>query len=171
MTAASASPSPSTDPYPCFFYGSLMSTRVLNSVTRPGPEANLFSVPATIQGYVRYPYHNEPYPGMIASEDTTQAVEGLLVFGHTLMDRFRLDQFEGSEYTREILPVKLHSPVPAAFNIMDGKKPLQAGDVVQCYVYVFTGPHAHLDQSRPWDYEAFRREHLDVWMNTCSDFV
>ncbi|KAK3816749.1 MAG: putative disease resistance protein Aig2 [Linnemannia elongata] len=161
-----------TDPYPCFFYGSLMSTRVLNSVTRPGPEANLHTVPATIQGYVRYPYHNEPYPGMIASkDDPTSIVEGLLVFGHSLMDRFRLDQFEGSEYTREILPIKVLAPVPGEYNAMDGKKPLAAGDVVKSYVYVFTGPHVHLDQSRLWDYEAFKRDHLDVWMNTSSDFV
>lgn len=34
---------------------------------------------------------------MIASkDDPTSIVEGLLVFGHSLMDRFRLDQFEGS---------------------------------------------------------------------------
>lgn len=34
---------------------------------------------------------------MIATKDNpTSIVEGLLVFGHSLMDRFRLDQFEGS---------------------------------------------------------------------------
>lgn len=34
---------------------------------------------------------------MIATKnDPTSIVEGLLVFGHSLMDRFRLDQFEGS---------------------------------------------------------------------------
>ncbi|KAF9141139.1 hypothetical protein BG015_001379 [Linnemannia schmuckeri] len=160
-----------TDPHPCFFYGSLMSTRVLNSVTRPGPEANLYTVPAAIRGYVRYSYHNEPYPGMIATKEEGCIVEGLLVFGHSLMDRFRLDQFEGSEYTREILSVKVLAPVPGDFNVMNGKKPLAAGDVIQSYVYVFTGPHAHLDQSRPWDYEAFKRDHLELWMSTSSDFV
>ncbi|KAF9352200.1 hypothetical protein BGX26_009938 [Mortierella sp. AD094] len=84
------------DPHPCFFYGSLMEPRVLNSVTRPGPESKIHSVRATIEGYVRHPYHNEPYPGMIASYDKSHIIEGLLVFGHTLMDRVRLDQFEGS---------------------------------------------------------------------------
>jgi hypothetical protein len=33
---------------------------------------------------------------MIPSPDKTHTVEGILVFGHTMMDRFRLDQFEGS---------------------------------------------------------------------------
>jgi len=45
---------------------------------------------------VRHPYHNEPYPGMIASADSTKTVEGILVFGHSAIDVFRLDQFEGN---------------------------------------------------------------------------
>lgn len=38
-----------TDPHPCFFYGSLMERRVLDTVTRPGPEANLHTVRASIE--------------------------------------------------------------------------------------------------------------------------
>ncbi|KAF9188211.1 hypothetical protein BGZ51_000738 [Haplosporangium sp. Z 767] len=163
MTIASAS-------HPCFFYGSLMEPRVLASITRPGPEADLYTVRASIEGYIRHPYHDAPYPGMIPSQDKMQAVEGLLVFGHTLMDRFRLDQFEGSEYTREVLSVKILDPVPGAYNVEGRHKPLSQGDLVQAYVYIFTGPREHLDQSREWDFEAFQRDHLDVWMKTSSDF-
>ncbi|KAF9209876.1 hypothetical protein BGZ49_010406 [Haplosporangium sp. Z 27] len=158
------------DPHPCFFYGSLMEPRVLNSVTRPGPESNLHSVRATIEGFVRYPYHGMPYPGMIASEDKNHIVEGLLVFGHTLMDRIRLDQFEGSEYTREILSVRVLDPVPGSFNQQGQSKPLAAGELVSAYVYVFSGPHKHLDMTREWDFEAFQREHVTIWMNTSEDF-
>jgi len=44
---------------------------------------------------------------MIATkDDPTSIVEGLLVFGHTLMDRFRLDQFEGS-----VSPLLLSTPL------------------------------------------------------------
>ncbi|KAF9938693.1 hypothetical protein BGZ67_010534 [Mortierella alpina] len=172
-----------TEPHPCFFYGSLMEPKVLNSVTRPGPEADLFTVRASIQGYIRYPYHNEPYPGMVASEDSHEFVEGLLVFGHTMMDRFRLDQFEGSnlfiplnmshiqEYTRRVLSVKILDPVPAKYNVQGQCQPLSAGDLVEAYVYVFTGPREHLDTSRPWDFEAFQREHLAIWMQTSPDFT
>ncbi|KAF9956342.1 hypothetical protein BGZ70_009938 [Mortierella alpina] len=160
-----------TEPHPCFFYGSLMEPKVLNSVTRPGPEADLFTVRASIQGYIRYPYHNEPYPGMVASQDDHEAVEGLLVFGHTMMDRFRLDQFEGSEYTRRLLPVKVLDPVPGKYNVQGQYQRLSAGDLVQAYVYVFTGPREHLDTSRPWDFEAFQREHLAIWMQTSPDFT
>ncbi|KAF9896700.1 hypothetical protein BX616_006927 [Lobosporangium transversale] len=159
------------EPYPCFFYGSLMDSRVLNSVTRPGPESNLYSVRATIEGYIRYPYHNEPYPGMIISSDKTNIVHGLLVFGHTMMDRFRLDQFEGSEYSREVLPVKVLDPVPGSFNVIGQFEPLSPGDVISAYVYVFTGSHRNLDQTKEWDFEAFRRDHVTIWMQASSDFA
>ncbi|KAG0200746.1 hypothetical protein BGX28_006288 [Mortierella sp. GBA30] len=148
-----------------------MEPKVLNSVTRPGPEADLYTVRASIQGYIRHPYHNEPYPGMVPSKDENELVEGLLVFGHAMMDRFRLDQFEGSEYTREVLSVKVLDPVPGKYNIKGNSQPLSAGDHVQAYVYIFTGPRNHLDVSRQWDFEAFQREHLDVWMQTSSDFT
>ncbi|KAI1318192.1 hypothetical protein EDD11_007075 [Mortierella claussenii] len=148
-----------------------MEPRVLNSVTRPGPEANLYTVRATIEGYIRHPYHNEPYPGMIASEDKTLIVEGLLVFGHTVMDRFRLDQFEGSEYTREVLPVKVLDPVPGSYNAIGGSNPLAPGDIVPAYVYVFTGPHGSLNLTKEWDFNAFQQEHVTIWMQTSSDFA
>ncbi|KAF9357331.1 hypothetical protein BGX34_009434 [Mortierella sp. NVP85] len=160
-----------SDPHPCFFYGSLMSPAVLNAVTRPGPESNLYTVRASIEGYVRHPYRNQPYPGMIASHDKTLVVEGNLVFGHTLMDRFRLDQFEGDEYTREVLPVKVHDVVPGAFNVQGQSNPLAAGDIIHAYVYVFTGPHGCLDQTREWDFEAFQRDHVKQWIRTSSDFT
>ncbi|KAF9432610.1 hypothetical protein BGZ76_010566 [Entomortierella beljakovae] len=158
------------DPHPCFFYGSLMDSRVLNSVTRPGPESNLHSVRATIEGYIRYPYHDAPYPGMIASDDNTHIVEGMLFFGHSLMDRTRLDQFEGSEYTRKVLQVKVLDPVPASFNIQGQQKPLVPGDLVPSYVYIFTGPLDHLITTREWDFDTFRRDHVKQWMETGEDF-
>ncbi|KAG0367344.1 hypothetical protein BC939DRAFT_502697 [Gamsiella multidivaricata] len=148
-----------------------MEPRILNSVTRPGPEADLYTVRASIKGYIRHPYHNEPYPGMVASDETSRVVEGLLVFGHTMMDRFRLDQFEGSEYTKEVLQVQVLDPVPGVYNVLGQSKPLAAGDFVSAYVYVFTGPHIYLDRAREWDFETFQRDHVTIWMQTSLDFA
>ncbi|GJJ78838.1 hypothetical protein EMPS_11197 [Entomortierella parvispora] len=156
------------DNHPSFVYGSLRDPRVLNSVTRPGPEANVCTVRGLIHGFTRHPYHNEPYPGMIASEDKTQTVDGLLLFGLTIMDRFRLDQFEGSEYTREVLSVQVLDPVTAEYN---PSGPLKEGDMVTAYVYVFTGPVEHLDRTRSWDYEAFQREQVAKWIENDSHLV
>ncbi|KAF9403192.1 hypothetical protein BGX21_006375 [Mortierella sp. AD011] len=107
---------------------------------------------------------------MIASSDKSHIVEGILFFGHTLMDRVRLDQFEGSEYTRQVLLVRILDPVPGSFNVQGQSKPLETGEVVPAYVYIFTGPREHLDLTREWDFEAFQREHVTAWMQFSEDF-
>ncbi|KAF9381833.1 hypothetical protein CPB97_007537 [Podila verticillata] len=162
--------SSTTNPLPCFFYGSLMEKKVLNAVTRAPADANLFSVQASIQGYIRYPYHNQPFPGMIPSGNSQDVVEGLLVFGHSDIERLRLDQFEGAEYPRTQCKVTVHGAVPAK-HTLDKATDLVPGAVLEAYVYVFVGPNEHLDMTRPWDYEAFKREHLSSWMTESPDFA
>ncbi|KAF9918535.1 hypothetical protein BGZ65_012485, partial [Modicella reniformis] len=99
-----------------------------------------------------------PFPGMIASHDPTEIVEGLLVFGHSDLELYRLDQFEGAEYSRTTLKVTVHGHVPARFT-MDKTRDCVTGTTLDAFVYVFTGPLEHLDLTRPWNYEAFKREH------------
>ncbi|KAG0367340.1 hypothetical protein BC939DRAFT_502701 [Gamsiella multidivaricata] len=147
---------------PCFFYGSLMEPRVLNAVTRPKPGTDLFIVRASVKGYTRYTYHNQPFPGMIVSKDPNEIVEGLLVFGHSDAERRRLDQFEGPEYPRTSLPVTIHGQVPARFTA-EKQQSYEAESTVDAFVYLFTGPLEHLDLNRPWDYEAFKRDNVVAW--------
>ncbi|KAG0017802.1 hypothetical protein BGZ82_000663 [Podila clonocystis] len=163
-------PSSSTNSLPCFFYGSLMEKKVLNAVTRSPADADLFSVQASIQGYIRYPYHNQPFPGMIPSENSQDVVEGLLVFGHSDIERLRLDQFESTEYPRTRCKVTVHGTVPAKYTLNKSHDHVP-GTVTEAYVYVFAGPNEHLDTTRPWDYEAFKREHLSSWMTKSPDFA
>ncbi|KAF9403427.1 hypothetical protein BGZ94_004607 [Podila epigama] len=145
-----------------------MAPEILNSVTRPGPSDNVHRVHAVIEGFVRHPYYNAPYPGMIPSkDDSSKVVEGMLVYGHSPIQVARLDQFEGDEYTRELLPVKILEDVPDLF--AHGPS-LKAGSVVEANVYVFTGPVEDLDQTREWDFEAFKNEHMEIWMRTGSEF-
>ncbi|KAF9403197.1 hypothetical protein BGX21_006380 [Mortierella sp. AD011] len=154
---------------PCFFYGSLMEPKVLNAVTRPGPDADTFSVRASVKGYTRYTYHNQPYPGMITSQDPNEIVEGLLVFGHSDLERHRLDQFEGSEYPRTTISITVHGRVPGKYTI-DKASDYEPETTLDAFVYLFTGPMDHLDLNRPWDYEAFKREHVADWMTTDDTF-
>ncbi|KAF9910022.1 hypothetical protein BX616_010989 [Lobosporangium transversale] len=154
---------------PCFFYGSLMESNVLNAVTRPKPDAELFSARASIKGYTRYTYHNQPFPGMIPSDDAEEIVEGLLVFGHSDLERHRLDQFEGPEYPRIVCSVTVHEKVPARFTI-NKLNDYEPETVMDAFVYVFKGPIEHLDLKRPWDYEAFKQEHVLAWMTADATF-
>ncbi|KAG0376365.1 hypothetical protein BGX24_007858 [Mortierella sp. AD032] len=156
---------------PCFFYGSLMNEKVLNAVTRPGPDSNtIFAVKATVTGYTRFTYHNQPYPGMIPSKNPSEQVEGLLVFGHTPLELYRLDQFEGPEYPRSILNVQILSPVPSSYTLTGEGGGYKENEVIEAFVYLFEGPMEHLDLERPWDYEQFKRDHVKNWMTVDATF-
>ncbi|KAF9975854.1 hypothetical protein BGZ73_000305 [Actinomortierella ambigua] len=169
---------------PCFFYGSLMDPRVLNAVTRPEPGADHYAVRASIRGFIRYPYYNQPYPGIIPSEDPSREVEGILVFGHSDLERHRLDRFEGSEYPRSIQKIKVLDPVPARYvsalpsspassdsSSSETTEGVTAGTVMEAYAYVFEGPLEHLDLTREWDFEAFQRENCARWISASPDFA
>lgn len=129
------------------------------------------------QGYVRYPYYNQPFPGMIASEDPEATVDGLLIFGYSDQDRYRLDQFEGAEYPRSTLTVSTLEPVPAEWTLLKdypGQEPREdytVGTTLQAYVYTFTGPLVHLDRTRPWDFAEFKKNHLDNWVTKSAGFA
>ncbi|KAF9131012.1 hypothetical protein BGW39_002374 [Mortierella sp. 14UC] len=162
---------PQTRSPPCFFYGSLMNEKVLNAVTRPDPDSNtLFAVKATVKGYTRFTYHNQPYPGMIPSKNPLELVEGLLVFGHTPLELHRLDQFEGAEYPRSTLPVQLLSPVSSIHTIDGREEGYKENETIEAFVYLFEGPLEHLDLERPWDYEQFKRDHVNDWMTVDATF-
>jgi hypothetical protein len=106
---------------------------------------------------------------MIASQDPEEIVEGLLVFGHSDLELHRLDQFEGPEYPRTTLQITVHDRVPAQFT-MDMTHDYETETTLDAYAYVFTGSLEHLDLTRPWDYEAFKREHLSNWMTIDDTF-
>ncbi|GJJ78841.1 hypothetical protein EMPS_11200 [Entomortierella parvispora] len=163
--------------HPCFVYGSLMDAKVRDTVTRSALDSRIFVVKASIKGYVRYPYYNEPFPGMIASEDPEATVDGLLIFGLSDQDRYRLDQFEGAEYPRSTLTVTTLETVPAEWTLLKGhpilgpQEDYTPGSTLQAYVYTFTGPLIHLDRTRAWDFEEFKKNHLDNWVMKGSHFA
>ncbi|KAF9334102.1 hypothetical protein BG006_002722 [Podila minutissima] len=127
-----------------------MEKKVLDAVTRSPGDVDLFLVQASIQP-----------PGMVPSENSQDLVQDLLVFGHSEIERLRLDQFEGTEFLRT-RKVTVHGTVPAKFTL--NRSHDHVPGVVEAHIYVFAGPTEHLDMSRPWDYEAFKREHLSRWM-------
>jgi hypothetical protein len=107
---------------------------------------------------------------MIVSKNPTETVEGLLVFGHTPQELHRLDQFEGPEYPRSTLAVRLSSPVPSSYTLDRRVGGYEEGEMVDAYVYLFSGPIEHLDLDRPWDYERFKKEHVKEWMTVDATF-
>lgn len=116
-----------------FTYGSLMFERIWRRVVR----GNYVSAPAVAGGFARYAIIDQTYPGMVPQEGSS--VTGMLYFDVAPEDIVALDAFEGDEYRRASIPVRLAS-----------------GDTVQADTYIYL-PTEKLSKSS-WQPEAFQME-------------
>ncbi|PLB42328.1 gamma-glutamylcyclotransferase family protein [Aspergillus candidus] len=117
-----------------FFYGTLMAPQILHRVIHgsPTPEAwqkaLLTFKPAVLHGYRRHRVRGADYPGIVRVSsttsststatgentkaptgelDTTASVLGTVVSGLTQGDLHRLDIYEGTEYAKERVSVRI----------------------------------------------------------------
>ena len=104
---------------------------------------------ATLADYCRHRVKGAPYPGIIPEKG--QSVRGIYATGLTDEHMQRLDRFEGSEYDRVTVKVKL---------IGEGNE--ADGVEKETSVYVFNQPD---DVERgEWDFEHFCKVALPQWM-------
>ncbi|KAF8349158.1 hypothetical protein F5887DRAFT_1060045 [Amanita rubescens] len=111
---------------PAFFYGTLIHPKILRAVLEKRG-THLMICPALLKDYTRHEVeasHGADYPGIVPYEmgrklldrelePEESCVRGTLVIGLTLGDIAKLDMFEGSEYTREVVTVyPLEEPTP-----------------------------------------------------------
>lgn len=98
-----------------FFYGTLMAPAVLHRVCH-GPlpwnpsnphysTHNFKTYPAILPNHIRKRVVFADYPGVIPSDG--ESVRGVYVTGLTASDISRLDTFEGDEYTRQKVSIRL----------------------------------------------------------------
>lgn len=120
----------------CFAYGSLMNEMILAEVAG----ISLKGATAVLDGYARHPVLGEDYPGMVP--DPAQSVSGILYRGlpHTALDR--LDRFEGTEYIRCRVTVRVTS-----------------GLRIPAWAYVFRPELRSALAPGNWDYETFMTHH------------
>jgi hypothetical protein len=161
-----------------FFYGTLMSPRVLSRVCH-GPDLpdsttrdlhNLTFKPALLPNHRRHRVKSADYPGMVPH--ASSSVRGTLVAGLNDGDMYRLDIFEGSEYSRQRVTVKL---LPAEVEARITKSAIGdgvlAGHVadeefvteVPAETYIWTAPREDL-QEEEWDFDQFVREKMWRWV-------
>lgn len=145
--------------------------RVIYGTTSPEAwQKSLTTVrPALLQGYQRHKVKYADYPailpatGSVALGAAPPSVRGSLVTGLTDGDMWRLDIFEGSQYTRQKVRVKIlkHTALDAA---IDEDK---LDDVVEAELdaetYVWSVDPEDLE-SEEWDFEEFRREKMWAWV-------
>ncbi|KAI5918083.1 AIG2-like family-domain-containing protein [Camillea tinctor] len=154
-------PSTQSDIHAAFFYGTLMAPEVFFTVCYRSSTQDVSLLkslhnfqPAILHGYCRRRVRHADYPGIIP--DAEHVVRGMYVTGLTDANIFHLDNFEGSEYDRKTVKVRLLSKVGDD----EGKGNVE-GQEVECDVYVFKSPEDLED--REWDFHEFRTQKMKKW--------
>ncbi|KAJ9244013.1 putative disease resistance protein Aig2 [Paecilomyces variotii] len=171
-----------------FFYGTLMAPQILHRVChgRPDPEPwqkNMLTIrPAILHGYRRHRVRNADYPGIIPSSSSSESsVLGTVVSGLTDGDVYRLDRFEGDEYVKKPVRVRVLRSTAAVGgrteestakrgdehlrDMLDKAEAELAdeGEEVDAVVYVWAAGEDQLE-SGEWDFETFKRDKMSWWV-------
>ncbi|KAL4742104.1 hypothetical protein BDV11DRAFT_181569 [Aspergillus similis] len=204
-----------------FFYGTLMAPQILHRVIHGSPTPQQWQKdllqfrPAVLHGYRRHRVRGADYPGIIRESESTQnaptdgsgsatekaalpsgpaSVLGSVVSGLTDGDVHRLDIFEGTEYRREKVSVRiLREALSKDLNNQDGsqngngngahvdadadrdrhiKDVLEAagaefadeGEEVETETYVWIAGREMLENAE-WDFEAFKKDKMAWWVS------
>lgn len=118
--------------------------------------------PAVLHGYCRRRVRYADYPAIIPSEEAS--VRGSYVSGLTDADIWRLDLFEGDEYSRKRVKVSLLDQVGDA----DGKGNVE-GEELEVEAYIWTAPEERLEKGE-WDFTDFQREKMRRWIESETEY-
>ncbi|XP_014559831.1 hypothetical protein COCVIDRAFT_35121 [Bipolaris victoriae FI3] len=164
-----------------FFYGTLMAPPVLHRViwgspTPPTPtHASLLHIrPAILHAHQRRKVKGADYPGVVPVSCSEASVRGTLVQGLTDGDLWRLDVFEGKEYVRSKVRVRVLLP-SQKIQGEGGKEGEGMGDVtqkeednvegeeVEAETYIWVAGEHRLEGDE-WDFTEFVREKMGRWV-------
>ena len=149
-----------------FFYGTLMAPPVLHRViwgsqTPPtAAHASLLSIrPAILHAHQRRKVRHADYPAIVPSSPESE-VRGTLVEGLTDGDIWRLDIFEGDEYERRDVRVRV---LEAKGRAGDSEHTDVLGEEVQAQTYIWTAGEGRLE-TEEWDFDHFVKEKMSRWV-------
>ncbi|KAK5789397.1 hypothetical protein VI817_008521 [Penicillium citrinum] len=153
--------------------------RVIHGRSDPEPwqKALLKFQPATLHGFKRHRVRGADYPGIISVKTSAADVSandtsvlGTLVSGLTDGDIYRLDMFEGEDYTKEDVCVRLllgggNAEGNNLQNVLGTARTedLDEGEELRAVTYVWTGGREELEEAE-WDFESFKRDKLAWWV-------
>ncbi|KAK5133913.1 hypothetical protein LTR08_007142 [Meristemomyces frigidus] len=146
-----------------FFYGTLMAPQVLHRVCHgsSNPDNPIFAThklktrPAILHDHRRHRVRYADYPAILPVQGST--VRGTYVTGLTEADIGRLDVFEGSEYRRDKVRVRILTHAGK-----EGGKGNVEGDEVEAHTYIWSASPSGLED-KEWDFAEFQREKLRFW--------
>jgi hypothetical protein len=168
-------PPQNTMAHTAFFYGTLMAPPVLHRViwgsqTPPTPaHASLLRVrPAILHAHRRHKVKHADYPAILSTNPTSSSsVRGTLVEGLTDGDIWRLDIFEGSEYARRKVRVRLLEQASkegedGLGDIAPKEDESVQGAEVEAETYIWIAGAERLE-SEEWDFAEFVKEKMKRW--------
>ncbi|KAI9834568.1 MAG: hypothetical protein M1819_002944 [Sarea resinae] len=152
-----------------FFYGTLMAPQVLyrvcygDSRPPPGTTAHLVIKPAILHDFCRRKVRHCDYPAITRIEG--DSVRGTYVTGLTQGDLWKLDIFEGDEYTRKKVPVRILTAVGDE----TGEGNVE-GEEVEADTYIWIEGKDKLEEEE-WDFSEFQKEKIRRWVGEDDEFA
>jgi hypothetical protein len=151
-----------------FFYGTLMAPPVLHRViwgsqTPPTPaHASLLRIrPAILHAHQRHKVKHADYPAILPTS-TPSTVRGTLVEGLTDGDIWRLDIFEGSEYERRKVKVKVLEGEGTGDLSQPEDKNVEGAEVeAETYIWIAGAQRLEAEE---WDFSEFVRDKMNRWV-------
>jgi len=155
-----------------FFYGTLMAPGVLYRVIYGSakPEAwqqDLTTVrPAVLESYRRHRVKDMSYPAI--TPHSHSSVRGSVVTGLTDGDLYRLDVFEGSQYDRKKVKVRVLSNTSLSGGMQNGESAHKIAEEVEAETYIWKDDITELEE-KEWDFEEFKRDKMKFWMGDSGE--
>ncbi|CAK9231081.1 unnamed protein product [Sphagnum troendelagicum] len=142
-----------------FVYGTLLAPEVVSALIHRAPTSS----PALVHDYHRHGVKDRIYPAVSPAKG--DKVYGKVLFDLTEWELEVFDMFEDIEYTRMVTtPILLVFP-----NLQRSFVPhTRCHDSLQAYIYVWA---SDVELIGDWDYEAWRRIHLEEYVKMCEEFA
>jgi hypothetical protein len=141
--------------------------RVIYGSANPEPwQKRLTTVrPAILESHRRHRVKYMSYPAIVPC--TGSSVRGSVVTGLTQGDVYRLDIFEGDQYVREKVNVKVLKNVDLGEGLQNGELEEHASEQVEAETYIWKDDLSELEDDE-WDFEEFKKERMRFWMGEGS---
>jgi Gamma-glutamyl cyclotransferase, AIG2-like len=155
-----------------FFYGTLMAPQVLyrviwgTSKVSAAQRERLTIQPALLDDFCRHKVRYADYPGII--QQAGHSVRGTYVTGLTDFDIVKLDYFEGCQYMRKKVQVKVLAEEK------DGDKGKESDKKVEVVAEAMAETYIFLDKSdlveEEWNFDKFVREKMWRWTDASEEY-
>jgi hypothetical protein len=171
-----------TSPTTAFFYGTLMVPEVLRRVifgeANPSKDSTKsrpmdLPHPALLIDYQRHRVKGADYPAIIPRKGAS--VRGTLVTGLTEGDWWRLDAFEGSEYVKKVVQIRVNKKnaqeqlsTGHEWDTLDENDLKLNGEDVWAQTYVWIAKEAFLED-KEWDFNEFKKEKMWRWAGLSAE--